>query len=66
MYSMFVKVYNEEREHGGISGHTSSEMFLIKGRLNNSSSNTNIKQINESVTHVGNLSMQLHICNYVL
>jgi putative transposase len=27
-YSMFVKSYNEEREHGGINGHTPSEMFL--------------------------------------
>jgi Integrase core domain len=37
MYSMFVKAYNEEREHGGINGHTPSEMFLMKGtRLNNS------------------------------
>jgi transposase InsO family protein len=53
MYSMFVKVYNEEREHGGIGGHTPSEMFLIKGKLNNSSSNKKIKQIKESVTHVG-------------
>ena len=34
IYSMFVKAYNEEREHGGINGHTPSEMFLIKGRLN--------------------------------
>ena len=52
MYSMFVKAYNEEREHGGINGHTPSEMFLMKGRLNNSSSNKKIKQI-KSVTHVG-------------
>ena len=35
MYAMFVKAYNEEREHDGINGHTPSEMFLIKGRLNN-------------------------------
>ena len=53
MYAMFVKAYNEEREHGGINGHTPSEMFLMKGRLNNSSSNKKIKQI-KSVTHVGN------------
>jgi transposase InsO family protein len=52
IYSMFVKAYNEEREHGGIDGHTPSEMFLMKGRLNNSSSNKKIKQI-KSVTHVG-------------
>ena len=24
----------KEREHGGINGHTPSEMFLSKGRLN--------------------------------
>ena len=52
MYCMFVKAYNEEREHGGINGHTPYEMFLIKGRLNNSSSKKKIKQI-KSVTHVG-------------
>ena len=52
MYSMFVKAYNEEREHGGINGFTPSEMFLSKGRLNNSSNNKKIKQI-KSVTHVG-------------
>lgn len=27
-YDMFVKVYNEAREHGGINGLTPSEMFL--------------------------------------
>jgi transposase InsO family protein len=52
MYSMFVKAYNEEREHGGIDGHTPSEMFLMKGRLNNHSKKKIIKQI-KSVTHVG-------------
>ena len=52
VYSMFVKAYNEEREHGGINGYTPSEMFLSKGRLNNSSSKKIIKQIKESVTHV--------------
>ncbi len=50
---MFVKAYNEEREHGSdINGYTSLEMFLSKGRLNNSSSKKIIKQIKESVTHV--------------
>ena len=43
MYSMFVKAYNEEREHGGINGFTPSEMFLSKGRLNNSSNNKKVK-----------------------
>jgi len=42
---MFVKVYDEERDHGGIDGHTPSAMFLSKGRLNNSSNNKKIKQI---------------------
>ena len=27
-YDMFVKAYNETREHGGINGLTPSEMFL--------------------------------------
>jgi hypothetical protein len=27
-YDMFVKTYNETREHGGINGLTPSEMFL--------------------------------------
>jgi putative transposase len=52
MYSMFVKAYNEEREHGGINGHTPSEMFLMKGRLNSCNNNKTVKQI-KSVTHVG-------------
>jgi hypothetical protein len=50
---MFVKAYNEERKHIDIDGHMPSEMFLIKGRLNNSNSNKRVKQIKESVTHVG-------------
>ena len=36
---MYVKAYNEEREHTGMDGHTPSEMFLIKGRLNNHNNN---------------------------
>jgi transposase InsO family protein len=52
-YSMFVKAYNDEREHGGIDGHTPSEMFLMKGRLNSCKHNRTVKQIKESVTHVG-------------
>ena len=51
-YCMFVKAYNEEREHGGINGFTPSEMFLSKGRLNSCKYNKTIKQI-KSVTHVG-------------
>jgi putative transposase len=54
MYSLFVKAYNDEREHGGIDGHTPSEMFLMKGtRLNNHSKKKIIKQIKENVTHDG-------------
>ena len=53
MYSMFVKAYNDEREHGGINGQTPSEMFLMKGmRLNSCKNNKKVKQI-KSVTHVG-------------
>lgn len=49
-YDMFVKAYNETREHGGINGLTPSEMFLR--RLNKSTIHTNTKQ--HGVTHVGN------------
>ncbi len=49
---MFVKAYNEEREHSGINGYTPSEMFLSKGRLNSYKNNKVVKQI-KSVTHVG-------------
>jgi putative transposase len=52
IYSMFVKAYNEEREHGGIDGHTPSEMFLMKVILNRCKNDKKIKQI-KSVTHVG-------------
>jgi transposase InsO family protein len=52
MYSMFVKAYNEDREHGGINGYTPSEMFLSKGRLNSCKHNKAVRQI-KSVTHVG-------------
>ncbi len=53
MYHMFVRAYNEEREHSGINGCTPSEMFLSKGRLNNHNGNKRVKQTKESVTHVG-------------
>jgi putative transposase len=49
-YDMFVKAYNEAREHGGINGLTPSEMFLqklITPIIHNTS-----KQ--KSVTHVCN------------
>ena len=46
---MFVKAYNETREHGGINGLTPSEMFIQ--RFNNSTVCRMKKQ--ESVTYVG-------------
>ena len=49
-YEMFVKAYNEVREHGGINGLTPSEMFLQ--RLITPSTPTRTKQ--KSVTHAGN------------
>src|SRR6476620_3247208 len=49
-YDMFVKAYNETREHGGINGLTPTEMFLQ--RLITSSTHTRARQ--KSVTHVGN------------
>src|SRR6185312_6810310 len=42
IYDMFVKAYNETREHGGINGLTPSEMFLQ--RLITSSTYTRTKQ----------------------
>ena len=49
-YDMFVKAYNETREHGGINGLTPSEKFLQT--FNISHNRNNAKQ--KSVTHVGN------------
>lgn len=49
-YNMFVKAYNENREHGGINGLTPSERFVQ--RLIKSKTDTKRKQ--ESVTYVGN------------
>ena len=48
-YDMFVKAYNETREHGGINGLTPSEMFLQ--RLITSTISIRTKQ--QSGTHVG-------------
>jgi hypothetical protein len=48
-YDMFVKAYNDKREHGGINGPTPSEMFLQT--FNKSHTRTNTKQ--EGVTYVG-------------
>ena len=54
-YDMFVKAYNEAREHGGINGLTPSEMFLQ--RLITSIMHRGTKQ--QSVTHVGNQKCNL-------
>jgi hypothetical protein len=54
---MFVKSYNEAREHGGINGLTPSEMF--PQRLTTASIvHTRTKQ-QQSVTHVGNQKSNL-------
>jgi transposase InsO family protein len=54
-YDMFVKGYNEAREHGGINGLTPSEMFLQK--LITYTMHTRTKQ--QGVTHVGNQKCNL-------
>ena len=54
-YDMFVKAYNEAREHGGINGLTPTEMFLQ--RLITSTIRTRAKQ--QSVTQVGNQKCNL-------
>jgi Integrase core domain len=56
-YDIFVKAYNETREHGGITGLTPSEMFLQ--RLITSTIHINNKQ--QSVTHVGNQKCNLSV-----
>jgi hypothetical protein len=56
-YDLFVKAYNEAREHGGINGLTPSEMFLQ--RLIKSDTYTKKKQ--ESVTHVGKQNCYLSV-----
>ncbi|MDR4510715.1 MAG: hypothetical protein MRJ93_03305 [Nitrososphaeraceae archaeon] len=45
-------LFSKEREHGSINSHTPSEMFLMKGRLNNQNGSKKIKQV-KSVTPVG-------------
>jgi len=49
-YEMFVKSYNDTREHGGINGLTPSQMFLQT--FNKSYNSNEAKQ--KSVTYVGN------------
>jgi hypothetical protein len=48
-YDMFVKAYNDKREHGGINGLTPSEMFLQTFNRSHDRNNTTQK----SVTYVG-------------
>jgi hypothetical protein len=54
---MFVRAYDEAREHGGINGLTPSEMFLQK--LITSTIHTRNRQ--QSVTHVGNQKYNLSV-----
>jgi hypothetical protein len=54
---MFVKAYNETKEHGAINGLTPSEMFLQT--FNRSHNRNNTKQ--KSVTHVGNQNCYLSV-----
>jgi putative transposase len=56
-YEMFVKAYNETREHGGINGLTPSEKFLQT--FNRSYNRNNTKQ--KSVTDVGNQNCYLSV-----
>jgi transposase InsO family protein len=53
---MFVKAYNEAREHGRINGLTPSEMFLQR-LITSTTIHTRNKQ--QSVTHVGNQKCNL-------
>ena len=53
-YDMFVKAYNEAREHGGINGLTPSEVFLQ--RLITATMDTRTKK---NVTNVGNQKCNL-------
>jgi hypothetical protein len=55
---LFVKAYNEAKEHGGINGLTPSERFLQE-RLITSAMHTRTKQ--QGVTHVGNQECNLSV-----
>ncbi len=59
-YEMFVKTYNETREHGGISGLTPSEMFLQR-LIKSDTYITYTKKKQESVTHVGKQNCYLSV-----
>jgi hypothetical protein len=54
---MFVKAYNETREHGGINGLTPSEKFLQTFNISHNRNTTKQK----SVTHVGNQNCYLSV-----
>jgi hypothetical protein len=56
-YDMFVRAYNETREHGGINGLTPSEMFLQTFIRSHDKNNTKQK----SVTDVGNQNRYLSV-----
>ena len=58
IYNIFVKAYNETREHGGINGLTPSEMFLQ--RINYIHRYGTITR-QQSVTHVGNQKCNLSV-----
>jgi putative transposase len=56
-YDVFVKAYNETREHGGINGLTPSEMFLQTfNKLHTYNTSTQ-----KSVTYVGNQKCNLTV-----
>ena len=42
---MFVKVYNETREHGGINGLTPSKKFLQTFNISHNRNNTKQKSV---------------------
>jgi hypothetical protein len=44
-YDMFVKAYNDKREHGGINGLTPSEMFLQTFYRSHNRNNTKQKSV---------------------
>jgi hypothetical protein len=53
---MFVKAYNEPREHGGINGLTLSETFL--GTLGGANT---VTRKHQRVTHLGNQKCSISV-----
>ena len=47
-YDMFVKAYNETREHGGINGLTPSEKFLQTFNISHNGNNTKQKSVTDA------------------